>query len=115
MKLKLDLYYVNATSYTMYQISSQYLRKLQRKVSSGTAEWNLTKLKLARKQVLNVLYQVCIFRADRKNNMLPAFGWLRHFRLLLGNWSIEFDETWHEAWAGWGKGVWGLGLLEKQR
>ena len=32
--------------------------------SSETAEWNSTKLK--RKQDLNVLYQVCVFRADRK-------------------------------------------------
>ena len=35
--------------------------------SSETAERNLTKLD--RKQDLNVLYQVCVFRADRKNKM----------------------------------------------
>ena len=50
--------------------------------SSETAERNSTKLD--RKQDLNILYQVCVFRADRKNKMAaPASDWLRHFRLLL--------------------------------
>ena len=50
--------------------------------SSETAERNSTKLD--RKQDLNVLYKVCVFRADRKNNMAAlASDWLRHFRLLL--------------------------------
>ena len=50
--------------------------------SSETAERNSTKLD--RKQDLNVLYQVCVFRADRKNKMAAlASDWLRHFRLLL--------------------------------
>ena len=42
---------------------------------SETAEWNSTKLD--RKQDLNALYQVCVFRADRKNKMapLPLIGW----------------------------------------
>ena len=36
-------------------------------------------MKLDRKQVLNVLYQVCVFRADPKNNMATlASDWLRH-------------------------------------
>ena len=49
---------------------------------SETAERNSTKLD--RKQDLNVLYQVCVFRADRKNKMAAlASHWLRHFRLLL--------------------------------
>ena len=49
--------------------------------SSETAERNSTKLD--RKQDLNVLYQVCVFRADRKNKMAAlASDWLRHFRLL---------------------------------
>ena len=49
---------------------------------SETAEWNSTKLD--RKQDLNVLYQVCVFQADRKNKMAAlASDWLRHFRLLL--------------------------------
>ena len=49
---------------------------------SETAERNSTKLD--RKQDLNVLYQVCVFRADRKNKMAAlASDWLRHFRLLL--------------------------------
>ena len=42
--------------------------------------------KLNRKQDLNVLYQVCVFRADRKNKMTAlASDWLRHFRLLFWN------------------------------
>ena len=61
--------------------------------SSETAEWNSTKLDW--KQDLNVLYQVCVFRADRKNKMAAlASDWLRHFRLLLWNRWTEFNETW---------------------
>ena len=46
--------------------------------SSETAERNSTKLD--RKQHLNLLYQVCVFRADRKNKMAAlASDWLRHF------------------------------------
>ena len=64
--------------------------------SSETAEWNSTKLD--RKQDLNVLYQVCVFRADRKNKMAAlASDWLRHFGLLLWNRWTEFDETLLEA------------------
>ena len=64
--------------------------------SSETAEWNSTKLD--RKQDLNVLYEVCVFQADRKNKMAAlASDWLRHFRLLLWNRSMEFNETWQEA------------------
>ena len=63
---------------------------------SETAERNSTKLD--RKQDLNVLYQVCVFRADRKNKMAAlASDWLRHFRLLLWNCWTEFNETWQEA------------------
>ena len=48
--------------------------------SSETAEQNSTKLD--RKQYLNVLYQVCVFRAYRKNKMATlASDWLRHFWL----------------------------------
>ena len=54
--------------------------------------------KLDRKQDLNVLYQVCVFRADWKNKMAAlASDWLRHFRLLLWNRHTEFKETWKEA------------------
>ena len=61
-----------------------------------TTERNSTKLD--RKQDLNVLYQVCVFRADRKNKMAAlASDWLRHFRLLLWNRWMEFNETWQEA------------------
>ena len=64
--------------------------------SSETAEQNSTKLD--RKQDLNVLYQVCVFRADRKNKMAAlASDWLRHFRLLLCHRWTEFNETWQEA------------------
>ena len=50
--------------------------------SSVTAEQNSKKLD--RKQDLNVLYQVCVFRADQNNKMAaPASDWLSHFRLLL--------------------------------
>ena len=64
--------------------------------SSETAEQDSTKL--ARKQDLNVLYQVCVFRADRKNKMAAlASDWLRHFPLLLWNRWTEFNETWQEA------------------
>ena len=60
--------------------------------SSETAELNSTKLH--RMQDLNVLYQVCVFRADRKNKMAAlASDWLTHFRLLLWNRWTEFNET----------------------
>ena len=64
--------------------------------SSETAERNSTKLN--RKQDLNVFYQVCVFRADRKNKMAAlASDWLRHFWLLLWNRWTEFNEMWQEA------------------
>ena len=64
--------------------------------SSETTERNSTKLD--RKQDHNALYQVCVFRADRKNKMaaLPLIGW-DIFRLLLWNRWMEFNETWQEA------------------
>ena len=64
--------------------------------SSETAERNSTILN--RKQDLNVLYQVCVFRADRKNKMAAlASDWLSHFQLLHWNHWTEFNETWQEA------------------
>ena len=64
--------------------------------SSETPEQNSTKLD--RKQDLNVLYQVCVFRADRKNKMAALTSdWLRHFQLLLWNRWTEFNETWQEV------------------
>ena len=64
--------------------------------SSETTERNSTKLD--RKQDLNVLYQVCVFRDDRKNKMAAlASDWLRHFRVLRWNRLTEFNETWQEA------------------
>ena len=63
--------------------------------SSETAERNSTKL--YRKQDPYALYQVCVFRADRKNKMAaPASDWLRHFWLLWNCWT-EFNETWQKA------------------
>ena len=65
-------------------------------IASETAERNSTKLD--RKQDLNALYQVCVFRANRKNKMAAlASDWLRQFRLLLWNRLTEFNETWQEA------------------
>ena len=64
--------------------------------SPETAERNSTNLD--RKQDLNIFYQVCVFRANRKNKMATlASDWLRHFRLLLWNRWMEFKETWQEA------------------
>ena len=64
--------------------------------SFETAEWNSKKLD--RKQDLNVLYEVFVFWADRKNKMAAvASDWLRQFRLLLWNRWTEFNETWQEA------------------
>ena len=64
--------------------------------SCETAEQNSTKLD--RKQDLNALYQVCVFSADRKNKMAALVSdWLRHFRLLLCNRWMEFNETWQET------------------
>ena len=64
--------------------------------SSETAERNSTKHD--RKQDLNVLYEVCVFRADQNNKMAAlASDWLRHFRLLLWNRWTEFNETWQGA------------------
>ena len=64
--------------------------------SFETAEPNSTKFH--RKQDLNALYQVCVFRADRKNKMAAlASDWLRHFRLLCRNHWTEFNESWQEA------------------
>ena len=64
--------------------------------SSEIAKRNTTKL--IRLQDLNVLFKVCVFRADRKNNMAALVSdWLRHFRLLLWNHWTELNETWQEA------------------
>ena len=60
--------------------------------SSETAERNLTKLD--RKQDLNVLYQVCVFWADRENKMAAlASDWPRHFQFLLWNQWMEFNKN----------------------
>ena len=62
---------------------------------SETARWNSTILD--RKQDFNVLYQVCVFRADRKNKMAAlAADWLRHIQLLLWNRWTACNETWQE-------------------
>ena len=64
--------------------------------SSETAERNLTKLDS--EQDLNTLYRVCVFRAGQKYKIVAlASDWLRHFRLLLWNSWMEFNETWQES------------------
>ena len=63
---------------------------------SETAERNSTKLD--RKQDPNILYHVCVFRADWKNKMAAlAYDLLRHFRHLLWNHWPKFNDTWQEA------------------
>ena len=52
-------------------------------------------MEFERKQDLNVLYHVCVFRPDRKNKM--ASDLLKHFWLLLRNCSTESKGTWQEA------------------
>ena len=60
----------------MAALVSDWLRHFD--FSSETAERNSTKLD--RKQHLNFPYQVCVFRADQKNEMVAlASDWLRHF------------------------------------
>ena len=55
--------------------------------SPETAEQN--SMKLDRKQCINVLLQVCVFRTDS--------DLLRYFRRLLWNCCREFDDIWQEA------------------
>ena len=63
---------------------------------SETAELNTTKI--GRKQDNNVIYQVYVFRVNRKDKMAAsASDWLRHFRLFLWKCWAEFNKTWHEA------------------
>ena len=63
--------------------------------SSETAERNSTKVKL--KQDLNILYLVCVFRADLKDKIAASVShWLRHFRLFLRHHWTEFNESWQE-------------------
>ena len=63
---------------------------------SETTERNSTKLD--RKQDLNVLYQVCVFRANQKNKIAAlASDWLRHSRLLVWNRWTTFNKTWQKA------------------
>ena len=64
--------------------------------SVETAERN--SMKLDRKQDLNALYQVLCFSGwSEKQDGRLTFDWLRHFRLLLWNRWMEFNETWQEA------------------
>ena len=54
--------------------------------------------KIQRKQILNVLYSVRVFRTDRKSTMAAlSSDWLKHFRILLWDSSTEFNDTWQEA------------------
>ena len=63
---------------------------------SKIAEQILTKSD--RKKYLNVIYQVCVFRSDRKAKMADLTSlWLIHFRFLLWKCWTEFNENWLEA------------------
>ena len=54
--------------------------------------------KLARKHDLNLIYKICVFRADPKNKMAAqASDWLRQVGLLSWNRWTEFKETWNKA------------------
>ena len=60
--------------------------------SSATAEWHL--MKLNRKQVLKVLYQVCVFGPiAKKVAAWPLIGKDLFWVLLCNGWT-EFDKTW---------------------
>ena len=63
--------------------------------SVETAERNSTNLE--RKQDLNALYKVCVFRKNKMGAL--ASDKLRYFRLLLWNRWMEFNETWQESWS----------------
>ena len=65
--------------------------------SPGTAEGNSTKLD--RKQDLNVLYQVRVFRTDwqKHHDGRPGIWLAGILRLLLWNRKTECSETWQEA------------------
>ena len=67
--------------------------------SSATAERISTKF--VEKEDLNFLYQVCVFRTDKKPRLPPLFhiDWrtCRYSRPLLCNRWSEFNETWQEV------------------
>ena len=65
--------------------------------SSETTERNSTKCD--RKQDLNVLYQVCVFRVDQKNKMAAiASDWQRYFQTFSSETAErKFNKTWQEA------------------
>ena len=74
----------------MAALASAWLRHFR--LHLEIAERNSTKLD--RNRGLDVLYQVYVFQADRKNKMTALVSdWLRRFQLL---WT-EFNETWQEA------------------
>ena len=64
--------------------------------SSRISQQNSTKFE--RKQDCNVLYKVCVFRADRNNKIATLTSyWLRYLPLLFSNRWTEFNKTWQEA------------------
>ena len=90
------------SSYMLWHIELKFCRWLCFNVlqinfwRSYASLWKETKLD--GKQELNVLYQVCVCPADRKKKMTTLVSdWLRHFRLLLWNRWMEFNETWQKA------------------
>ena len=83
--------------------------------SSETAEHN--SMKLDRKQDLNVLYQVCVFEADRKSKVAAlASDWLRHYwlQLLKPLNGIQWNLTGSKIFTSSSKFVF-LGLIRKAR
>ena len=59
--------------------------------------WTEYSRKLDRKQDLNVLDQVCVFRSNMKSKVTTlASDWLRHFRPLWNRWT-ECKEIWQDA------------------
>ena len=73
----------------IFDFFSETAERIQRNSTGSKISMSSTKfvfLGWSEKLVLNGLYQVCVFRADRKNKMAAtASDWLRHFRLLLWN------------------------------
>ena len=61
-------------------------------------QWN--SMKLDQEEYLNVLYQDCVFRVDRKKKqnkvVNPASDVLRYFRLVKINRLTDFNDTWNE-------------------
>ena len=79
----------------MGALASDWLRHFRLLLWNRWTEFNET---WQRSKISKPSYQVCVFRADRKNKMAAlASDWPRHFRLLLWNRWTEFSESWQKA------------------